>query len=151
VFELTDSQACFQRARGGLEDSSDIYNHVGVSSADAAFPSAFGEAMDDDPASPTYFRGPFGDRYHEEEYEGIQTPGQAREAARELLRRTLYLSRSVEVDTNALPFLDVLDVVNLTVTDLKVTGSRYFVDSIDIPLDRGTQTMRLLEARSIGL
>jgi hypothetical protein len=151
VFALLDTHKCFKRGRGGQEDSPDIYNHVGVSSTDPAFTSAFGEARDDDPTSPTYVAGAFGERYHEEELDWIQNDGQAATAARNLLRRNLYLSRPAEIDTNPLPFLDVQDVVDLTVADLKVAGAKYFVDSITIPLDRGEQTMRLLEARSIGL
>lgn len=151
VYTLLDTHACFHRARGGLEDSPDIFNHVGVSSTDPAFVSAFGEARDDDPASPTYVGGAFGDRYHEEELDWIQNDGQAAAAARDILRRNLYLTRPAEIGTGTLPFLDVQDVVTLTATDLKVSGLRYFVDSMDIPLDRGDQTMRLLEARSIGL
>ena len=151
LFELKDTHACFRGGSGGLEDSPDIFNHVGVSSTDPASVSAFGEARDDDPMSPTYVGGAFGDRYHEEELDWIQNDGQAGAAARDILRRNLYLTRPAEIDTGALPFLDVQDVVTLTVADLKVSGLRYFVDSMQIPLDRGDQTMRLLEARSIGL
>lgn len=151
VFTLMDTHNCFTRARGGQEDSPDIFNHVGVSSTDPAFPPAYGEARDDDPTSPTYVAGTFGDRYHEEELDWIQSDGQAAQAARNILRRNLYLTKPVEIDTNPLPHLDVQDVGALTVADLKLAGASYFIDSITIPLDRGTQNMRLLEARSIGL
>jgi hypothetical protein len=151
VFTLADTHNCFKRARGGQEDSPDIFNHVGVSSTDPAFLSAFGEARDDDPTSPTYVGGSFGDRYHEEELDGVQTDGQAAAAARDILRRNLYLTKPIEIETNPLPHLDVQDVGAITIADLKLAGASYFVDSMTIPLDRGTQTMRLLEARSIGL
>lgn len=151
VMTLADTDACYRRSKVGLEDSSDIFNHVGVSSTDPSVAPAFGEARDDNPASPTYVGGPFGDRYKEYEYDWVQNDGQGARAAQNLLRRNLYLTRPADVVTGPLPFLDVQDVVELTDADGKISAGRYFVDSMEIPLDGGDQTMRLLEAREIGL
>ena len=151
VLTLSDTDPCYQYARGGFEDSPDMFNHVGVSSTDPALPPVFGEAMDDNPLSPTYFAGSFGDRYHEEEFDWVQNSGQATQAAQRILRDNLFLARPVEVVTSALPFLDAQDVLTFTDADLKITAGRFLVDSIEVPLDGGDQTMRLLEARAIGL
>jgi hypothetical protein len=148
---LADTETCYRRAKGGLEDSTDIFNHVGVSSTDPAISPAYGEAKDDNPSSPTWVGGSFGDRYHEEELDWVQDNGQATRAAQNILRRNLYLTHPANVDTGPLPFLDVQDVIELTDTDLKITAGRYFIDKISIPLDGSDQTMRLLEARAIGL
>lgn len=88
---------------------------------------------DDDPASPTYWLGPYGQVPYFYTSASITTQAQADAAASGLLARTKGLTRSVSLSSIPNPALDAGDVVQVVFPD--GTYERHIVDSLTIPLD----------------
>lgn len=88
---------------------------------------------DSDPASPTYWSGPFGHvpRFYSSPL--LTTTGQATAAARKILDRTRALNRQVRLSCICNPALDAGDVVTIRYPDS--TFERHVVDSLTVPLD----------------
>lgn len=96
--------------------------------------------VDADPASPTYYDGPFGKKPRPEEtVSTITTEAQAIEYARSILYKYTGRTRSISLDTLHNPLLEAGDVIGVILTD--GSGERHVVDSISIPLTGGTMSM----------
>lgn len=102
------------------------------------------DAYDDDPTSPTYYLGPFGDRpvFDTNVSSFITTQAQADRAARALLRRNYGFLERVTMQVAPNPALEGGDVVSIT-DSLTHTDAAYISESFPVPLFAagGLQTM----------
>lgn len=115
-------------------DADTAYNGVIASGEASSLVSPiFGEAWDDDPASPTYRGGPFGEvpRFLVSPF--ITTEEQAEAAAESLLAQVTGSSESVTWTQIVNPALDVDDVIDLTVDEVHL-AAQLVIDSLEIPL-----------------
>jgi hypothetical protein len=149
VFTMTETGPMVTGVEGGLEDSADIKNHVGVSSTDASIQPIFAEAKDNNQNSPTYVGGAFGDRYFEYQGEFITTLQQAQDTAKNILARRISNSRKSDWMHAPRPELDIADVGRLTSAFLKISGVQYQIESFTIPLVSGSQRTSLTEIRTL--
>lgn len=90
---------------------------------------------DDDPASPTYWYGGFGQVPHFYSSPQITTTGQATTTAVALLGRTRGLVRQLTLASIPNPALDALDVIGVVFPD--GSTERHLVDKLTVPLDPG--------------
>lgn len=90
-------------------------------------------AVDDDPASPTYFLGPYGTVTLFVRSPMILTAEQAQDAADALLRRVKGATEAVEVTAVPMPALEPGDVVGVTRGKVRVQG-RFLIEQLRIPL-----------------
>lgn len=112
-----------------------IYNRVVVYGEQLSDNSpARGEAADDDPASPTYYLGAYGQVLLVESDSLIGSNAAAEDAAAGRLAntRTAFASLNFSAITN--PILECGDVVNVSHQASKSTGS-YRIENLTIPLD----------------
>jgi hypothetical protein len=89
--------------------------------------------IDDDPASPTYYLGPYGTVTLRFTSPMILTQEQAQDAADALGRRVKGATEAVEIDVIPMPAIEPGDVVTLTRGRSKVEG-RFLIDQVRIPL-----------------
>lgn len=117
-----------------------------------------GVAIDNDPASPTYFYGTFGQvpRYLWSQF--LTTTDQAEHAARELLRGELGLPYSVNLSSVPNPALEPLDPVAVTYPmrprSAQMRRESHLLESLTIPLAPGralTATTREQSHADIGV
>lgn len=102
-------------------DRADAYNRVVAWSSNAALGQVFrGVATDDNPASPTYYFGPFGRKAREYASPLIGSAAQATSAALGILRAGYGLARSCEVTMFPNPALEPGDVVRVVMSRLSV-------------------------------
>lgn len=104
------------------------------------------ESWDENPASPTYRYGTFGERPLFYVSRMVSTSAQAQDAANALLERVLGLDESLEATIVPMPALDAGDVIQIVRTESRVTG-RYIVDRLTVPL-RPDQPMTVAVRRS---
>lgn len=97
---------------------------------------------DDDPASPTYWQGPFGKKPRPEETnQTITTEEQARARADALLASSKGRARGIALTTLHMPLLEPGDVIGVFLPD--GTAERHVLDSMSLPLGPGgTMTMQ---------
>lgn len=115
-------------------DGDTAYNGViasGESSSLAAPVS--GESWDEEPSSPTYRYGPFGEAPRFLVSPFITTTDQAQSAAESMLAQVTGSAESVTWTQIVNPALDVDDVVDLTVDEVSLVA-RLVIDSLEIPL-----------------
>lgn len=118
-----------------------IYNHVVVSGEPTDAPPVFAEAMDDDPSSPTYVSGEFGDVPYFITSTFIASQAQAQDAAAARLRRVLGSSEQMEVTALVNPAHEAGDVVRVR-RGAAGLDALYVLDAFDVPLSAaGVQTM----------
>lgn len=120
----------------------EIYNAVFArgeeESADAR--AVAGYAYDSDPASPTFYGGPFGERPMEYASPLLTTTAAASKAARTLLARRLRRTRTVTVELAPDPRIELDDYVRVETPEVRGVGR---VASIRTPLGPGTMTLGL--------
>lgn len=128
----THGQADAYVALGGSGLRDDIYNAVVARGEKADGTPVQATEVDRNPASPTYFYGPYGRRQRFYESPLITTTAQAVTAARTVLRREKRRSSVVVVTAPPDPRVEMLDTARVT-TD---TGDTYtgLVTSISLPL-----------------
>lgn len=102
-------------------------------------------AIDDDPASPTYFLGPYGTVTLRVTTPMVTTAEQAQDAADALLRRFKGATEAVEIEVVPMPALEPGDVVTVVRGRSKVEG-RFLIDALRIPLG-AEDTMRIVGRR----
>lgn len=111
-----------------------VYNAVSASgqSTDQEVPPVWGWAYDNDPASPTYYYGPFGQkpRFYSSQY--LYTDQQCVEAAQNMLAESTAINSSLSFNSMAICFLEAGDVVQVVLSD-------------------GTTENHILQTVSIGL
>lgn len=124
---------------GGEQDTTRerTYNGVVVSGeqTDGTAPVA-ATVTDDDPASATYWSGPYGHVPMFYSSPLITTTAQAMAAAQTILNRTRGLVRQINLTAVPNPALEAGDVIGVLFPD--GTAERHVVDSVTIPLDATT-------------
>lgn len=149
VGTMSESDPLVIEVAGGLEDSPDIKNHVGVMSTNPDVQPIYQEAFDSNVNSPTYYLGSFGDRFFYYEAPWIQTIAQASATAKDILRRKVYQARKSEWAHGPRPELDVYDVLTLTSPSVGIQAKPYYLDQAVIPLSNAEQRSTFLEVRSL--
>lgn len=93
-----------------------------------------GEAWDDDPNSPTFIDGPFGDIPGFERSEFIRTTDQANEFARAVLARKIGIEETVRITSIVHPGHEIGDIIHIK-RDRSGVDSNYIVDQFTMPLE----------------
>lgn len=109
------------------------------------------EAWDEDPSSPTYRYGPYGENCQVVKTEKVRTYAQAQTAANGLLQRSLMGTAEVAASMVPNPALDVDDVVVLKREQSELTGT-YVVASVGVPLvSSGVASLVLRRMPGVGV
>lgn len=126
---------------GGVLVSADVQwgrenacNRVTVSGENGSDDPVWGEAIDDDPDSPTFYDGPFGKATYEWSSSYVTTDAQAADVARNILEMRRGVGRQVSFSALANPALEPFDVVKITRADLGI-DELHIIDTLQIPLD----------------
>lgn len=128
-----------------------IYSHVIVSgeTTDNTVP-VRAEAVDNDPQSPTYYLGPFGDVPYFYTSQLITTTQQAQATALGLLSRVSGILEGLEFNALPNPALDVSDIINVKRALSKVDAN-YGVEKISLPLTQDRAMFVTCRSRSLAL
>lgn len=128
-----------------------IYSHVIVSgeTTDNTVP-VRAEAVDNDPKSPTYYLGPFGDVPYFYTSQLITTTDQAQATALGLLSRVSGILEGLEFNALPNPSLEVSDIINVTRALSKVDAN-YGVEKISLPLTQDRAMFVTCRSRSLAL
>lgn len=111
---------------------STAYNRVIAASRNASTGAQFrGVATDDNPASPTYYLGPFGRKPRFFSSEFIASDTQAQSAAAAILAGNIGVARSVDFSAVPDPRLECSDVVQITRTALGI-DDLHIIDQLTI-------------------
>jgi hypothetical protein len=97
--------------------------------------------LDDDPASPTYYDGPFGRKPYMTRNDSVTNVDDAIIAARGILNRRKTAARDVTLDAVYQPLLQPLDSVFLLEEGMGVQEA-HTIESIDLPLVGGKMSMK---------
>jgi hypothetical protein len=123
VASFVEGPTCTVVDAGMTWDVDDLRNGVIVTAHHSTMTgSVRGEAWDDDPDSPTYRRGTFGEKARFRDTEKATTVGQAEAMARGILERELGGALEVELDIVPDPSIEVGDVVWLDLPSVRRTG-----------------------------
>lgn len=131
-------------------DDEEAYNHFVISGqgSDNAKP-VRGEAMDNDPSSPTYYKGPYGDVPYVETSQLIRTKAQADKAAAAMLRKSLGVVAKVSFNAVPNPALDGGDIVTVLRERSGLQG-RFMIQTLSTPLlSSGTQAITCRDKKAI--
>ncbi len=111
------------------------YNRVVVTSQNASNTAIYrGVATDDDPASPTYYFGPFGRKPRFFVSEFITSDAQALAAAHAILAANIGVTRGLNMSAVPNPALEPSDVVAVTRSRLGMSNEVHIIDSMTIDL-----------------
>lgn len=117
VWEISETVGATRGVLLGMKVSQtrdDVYNRVYVSAQNAGNTAQYrGFATDTDPASPTYYDGPFGRKPREFKSALIGSQAQADQAAAAILASQLGLANSLDLDSVPNPALEAGDVVRV--------------------------------------
>lgn len=127
-------------------DRADACNRVTVSGESSGNDPAYGEAHDDDPASPTYWKGPFGTVTFRWSSEYVTSDDQAEAVAANILRQKLGISKSISFDALTDPRLEPNDVVQLKRESLGI-NELHIIDSIQLSLTDARMSCETRKAR----
>lgn len=117
------------------------FNAVGLSCESPAQEPIFVYLVDDDPASPTYYDGPFGRKPYMTRNDSVTNVDDAIIAARGILNRRKTAARDVTLDAVYHPLLQPLDSVFLLEEGMGVQEA-HTIESIDLPLVGGKMSMK---------
>lgn len=92
------------------------------------------EAVDDDPQSPTYYLGPFGNVPVYYRSTMLLTEAQAQEAVDAQLRKLLGTPEQIRLVNVVNPAHDVGDIVKVSNNATRLTERRFIIDKVNIPL-----------------
>jgi hypothetical protein len=115
-----------------------VYNGIqatGVATGQGPIPQS-PMITDDDPKSPTYWRGPFGQRPGFFDSSLLTTTEQAVRAAAAQLRNTVGVARSVSLNLIPNPALEVGDLIGVRWPDGRY--EQHIIDSLSVPLDESS-------------
>lgn len=119
-----------------------LYNHVIVTgTADEQNP-VYASAVDDDPASPTYF-GRIGKRTYMYESKYIATVAQAQDVADKLLAQHTKVTEDIELQAICNPAFEGNDVITVVESDFTKLNHRLRIQSFSVPLSSSRQMIRL--------
>lgn len=128
-----------------------VYNQVVASGAseDGEPPVGPAVASDDDPVSPTYYKGPFGAVPMFYESKMLTTFPQCQQAALSMLAPRLGLKQKVSIGTIANFALEPDDVITVTMPD--GNDENHVIDSVSYPLTGGSMSLSTRATTSNGL
>lgn len=128
-----------------------VYNQVVASGASESGQPPVGPAVasDDDPVSPTYYKGPFGAVPLFYTSKLLTTFQQCQAAALALLAPRLGLAQKVSVSTLLNYALEPDDVITVTMPDGH--DENHIIDSVTYPLTGGTMSLQTRSTTSTGL
>lgn len=134
VWDYTEGpEATFLYLNRRLTDD-DTYSHVIVTGENNGVGAPVrGEAIDDNPSSPTYYLGKFGDVVLFEANRTITTNAQAQIAATALLQRVMGLVDLVEMQAIVNPAHDAFDVISIDRPTSKI-DAKYIISKVTIPM-----------------
>ena len=116
------------------------YNAVGVRWELPDGSGGLAYIVDNDPASPTYYDGPFGRKPRPEEtLDTITTSAQAIDAATTLLNQYKGKTRGIALTTVHNPLLEPGDVLGVFLPD--GSAERHVVDAVTLPIGGGTMSL----------
>jgi hypothetical protein len=150
VVTLTDGQGgVITRFRVG-RSRSEVYNAIAVTGerADGTTP-VYAQALDSDPASPTYVLGPFGRRTRQVHLQSTITQGQAQSVANDLLQSSKALTESWDVSIFPDASLELGDVVEIDAGGR--SGVIQVISGFQLPLDRSSDMVLQLRSQVPGL
>ncbi len=126
-----------------------LYNHVRVTGeASDVTPIVSAEAIDDDPASVTYYLGPLGDRLFTYASAMIRSTTQAQLVANAMLVEHALVEETIDLPHSPIPMLEAGDVVAIAETTSDTEG-RYQIQSMTMPLGAGGATLETRRLRSL--
>lgn len=101
----------------------------------------FGVAVDDDPTSPTYYYGPFGQVTYAWSSSFIVDEDNANDAAQKILAQKVGLGQEISFESILNPAVEPYDVVLLNRERVGVSNELHVIDSIQLPLGASGPTM----------
>jgi hypothetical protein len=111
-----------------------VYNHVVAFAAGSSLADPVRiDVVDDDPTSPTYYLGSFGDVPTYYRSTTISSVSQTTEAAQALLRKSLGTPEQISFNHIVVPMLQVGDTVRIRNTRMGL-DQKHIIDKITIPL-----------------
>lgn len=110
------------------------YNHIIVTGESSNAPPVRAEAKDDDPSSPTYYLGDYGDVPYFYKSAFITTQAQAQAVADALLLRTLGVVEQVNFTAIVNPAHEVGDIIEITRGRAGI-NARYVLTDFNVNLD----------------
>lgn len=130
-------------SRGAKTTDGELYNHVTVvgESSDSSIPLVFGEAINNDPNSPSRVGDPgqpggIGDRVKNVTSSVITSSLQAQELARSLLAVSGLEEFELNFSSVLFPWIEPGDILEMVKSDDNFWApSRYLISSISLPLD----------------
>lgn len=114
-------------------------NRVVVTGENSGNTPVVGIALDDNPASPTYYYGDFGKVTFSYSSEYVTSTAQANQVAENILAQKLGTGQQISFDAMVNPALEPLDVVLLQRERLGV-NEMHILDSLQIPLGLGSMS-----------
>lgn len=137
------------------EDRSDtrdeVYNAVSVSanSSDQTTPPLWAWARDNDPDSPTYFYGPYGQRVRYYSSQFFTAESQCQAYADRLLIESLAPNRTLSIGTAPIPFLEAGDPVTVESQQGYPVGV-HLINKTGLPLGTADFTAEMLSAGDLA-
>lgn len=125
-----------------------LYNHTLVTGERTGAAPVYAEASDDNPSSPTYINGPFGDRLYTYTSAMITTVGQAQAVADHLLYEHALIEEEIRLPHVANPALEIGDAIEI-VEPVSGTSDRYIIDELVVPLGAGEAQLVVRKLRSL--
>jgi hypothetical protein len=139
VFQFKTGPDGTLRTRTPKRTRDRVYNAVSVSgqSSDPNVPPVWGWAYDDDPTSPTYYYGDFGQvpRFYTSQF--FTTSQQCTDYARRLLQESLAANRALSLTALPVTFLEVGDVIEVVLASGEV--DRRILQKMDFGLGYNTE------------
>lgn len=114
----------------------DACSRVTVQGENGSDDPVWGEAIDDDPTSPTHYFGPFGKVTFDWSSEYVTTDEEAAAVAQNILAQKRGTGQQIDFTALANPALEPGDVVRVRRTRLGI-DELHVIDSVSIPLDNG--------------
>lgn len=158
-WDYIEGQGCTMTDISAVYTDDPGYNGIVFTGASTGTdtPPVQGEAWDDDPSSPTYRYGPYGQVPYFFTDSTVTTVADANTAAASLLSLQLGFASEMDVSCWTNPALEVDDVIQIERSAVNATG-KYVLDSLQIPMGAtstgGTgeveQTLVVRQKRSIG-
>lgn len=145
-----DTGVLVEETRSRTRDQ--VYNAVSVSaqSSDQNVPPAWAWAYDNNPDSPTYFYGPFGQRVRFYSSQFFTTADQCLAYAQRLLIESLAPNESLSVGSSPIPFLEAGDPVEVVSQQDQPTGV-YLLQKTSLALGTGNWTAEVLSSKDVAV
>lgn len=157
-WDYVEGQGCTMTDISAVYTDEPGYNGVVLtgSSTGTDDPPVQGQAWDDDPTSPTYRYGPYGQVPYYVTNSLITTVDDANASATSLLNLNLGFASEMDISCWTNPAIDVDDVIKVERSKVNATG-KYVLDSMQLPMGATStgggeteQTIVVRQKRSLG-